>query len=493
MNTIILTLLTSFLFFQISYCKPLDRKAIGTIYIIENDICAYLEPSKRSACSLSLKKFDKLNLLEKRIPDKINAEGFKWNKVYLDGIEYYLPVDDEFRIFSYVTMIPNSMPFQMKVKASQLRLRNLPSINSEILTLIPNGSIVTVHGLSGSKYTIDGITEAWAHIISNDKEGFVFYGYLEPNTALNNEFSDESDDDSIKTEGFIVFKKDQPNAYLDPNESKGYSVKLYCSEGKGNIVEGISFPTSLGKYHYATKFKLIKGIKYYFVNKRVVFKNDGESGNTCYSAWFSEMEVNHFQMPFLDWYKEKFKDKISEKFSKFVNAENLDLERTTLEPLTLVEKSNKKIYLAKIYKFTEDLTSELDSIQLLEETENSFFNLLGEHKFENFEFKDLNSDGINEIIGKNDFRGNYTWEYFEILNGKLSKFLTIDFSEYESEDEKCKFKLNLNGVEKKISVKVDDSREWDKICKIYIKDNLIGIYDTKGFYKLYNGSLTIAK
>jgi hypothetical protein len=75
-------------------------------------------------------------------------------------------------------------PIVMYVNAtSGLRVRNEPSINSNIRGTLLYGQRIVIYGKSETTVTIDGITDYWYEI--SHKNGWVFGGYLSINFPLN--------------------------------------------------------------------------------------------------------------------------------------------------------------------------------------------------------------------------------------------------------------------------------------------------------------------
>ncbi|TGL77222.1 SH3 domain-containing protein [Leptospira jelokensis] len=468
-------------------CNKDSKVPIALAYILEDKTCVYLEPTRKSECMLFLNKEDTIDVIDKSIGDKSLGQKFNWRKVIREGKIGFLPIEGEVKLFQYVTMAPVSHPYRMVVNASRLRLRSLPSLKGEILELLPNGDQVSILGLSVTRYQIDGLSEVWARIKApSEKIGFSFLGYLKYQESADTSNEEEMVEEGDAIQGFVAFKSPDHVAYLSPGGEKGYASEDYCSKGvtekKGANLNGS------GKYFLVDRKAPSGDTNYYKINKKLHHRGDNESMDTCIYAWVSEKDVEYHNEAFASWNLENYRDKFPEKFVRFANKNNLDFERTELKKLNFTESSEKQIYHAIIYYLSSDMAPDGEEEYILEETDNSFISLIGS-KYEKFNFQDLNGDGINEIIAINDFRGSYTYEYFQISNNKAIKFLTIDYNDYEVDANQCIAKLNLASGEKSMSIKVNGSDDYDKICNHFTKDKKIGIYGHKNMYQLENGKL----
>ncbi|MBP9889983.1 MAG: SH3 domain-containing protein [Leptospiraceae bacterium] len=61
---------------------------------------------------------------------------------------------------------------------SGLNLRDKPSKNGRFLQIIPFGSSTLVRQITDKEYQVDGIYGFWVKVIADDREGYLFDGYL---------------------------------------------------------------------------------------------------------------------------------------------------------------------------------------------------------------------------------------------------------------------------------------------------------------------------
>ncbi|MDF3819372.1 SH3 domain-containing protein [Leptospira sp. 96542] len=485
-----ITLYFASIFILLFNCKKESKEIIAIAYILEDKTCVYTEPTRKSECLVFLNKSATIDVIDKSIEDKRLGQQFHWRKVILEGKFGYLPVEGEVTFFQFATIAPVTRPYRMVVNASRIRLRNLPSLKGEVLELLPTGDQVMILGLSATRYQIDGISEVWARIKApSDKIGFAFLGYLKSQETTVSSNEEVTEDEGETIQGFVEFKSSEPIVYLSPGGEKGYYSEDYCSKGVTENL-GATLAKDLGKYYLVNRKILSRETNYYKIKKIHWYSSDNESMDTCISAWVSEKDVEYHRETFPSWNMEKNKDKFPEKFVRFANQEILDFEKTELIKLNFSESTKKQIYHAIIYYLTSDMAPLNPDEYILEETDNSFISLMSS-KYEKFSFQDLNADGINEIIAVNDFRGSHTYEYFQISNSQAFKFLTIEYNDYESDENKCIAKLNLASGEKSISIKVNQNDDFSKICNHYTKEMKIGIYGHKIQYRLENGKLIL--
>lgn len=61
---------------------------------------------------------------------------------------------------------------------SGLNLRDKPSKNGRFLQIIPFGSTTLVRQITNKEYQVEGISGYWVKVIADDREGYLFDGYL---------------------------------------------------------------------------------------------------------------------------------------------------------------------------------------------------------------------------------------------------------------------------------------------------------------------------
>jgi hypothetical protein len=84
--------------------------------------------------------------------------------------------------FIITVLLVNAQTSFMFVDSTEgLRVRNRPSLNSEIIYLLPNKSKVEVIQENNEKINLDGILGNWILVNHNTIRGWVFSGYLVPN------------------------------------------------------------------------------------------------------------------------------------------------------------------------------------------------------------------------------------------------------------------------------------------------------------------------
>lgn len=202
----------------IAGCK---KDPIGISYVIGPKVEIRKDPMRTSQVLANPGRNEKIEILSKQIQDdRIKAEGALWYKVRYKEITGYVSYDEEGIRQNISTFEPAAQGAVGIVNASNLRLRETPGLQGNVLKTLPRGTVVDIVAYGSIYQTIEGKQDRWVEVSTADgKKGFAFAGFLRWGSRENLVETEKGATllgDSAQVDSHIEITADSPEFLASP-------------------------------------------------------------------------------------------------------------------------------------------------------------------------------------------------------------------------------------------------------------------------------------
>jgi hypothetical protein len=375
------------------------------------------------------------DIIGKNIPDNDSKLKLLWQRVYINEKVGYISQEEELIRKNISSFSPVSNNRYGLVTATSLLLRDAPSQQGKVIGKLKTREIVELLLDSNSKVKIANLDGTWAKVkTASNQLGFVFTAYVMRGESP--EILKNADSIELYQPGWAILKADLTKVYA-------------YEDGKLSKVDvGGSFP-SKGEYSYYNNKLVTKEGKVYFhlikESKNCDYFECSENSNIVYSGYVSSDHLKTYPT-FTDMYYDNFRMVLKD---RGVVAKELliaiDSYLTTSYDSYLDYSTiyvNEKLFGRKaliqatfnyntVYQNSNSYYHQEEYQVLLRKEGNKFVPLL-RNENKGFDFKDVNGDGIDEILLTNELRSS-TSQVLYTFNG--SEF--VNLLSFEGDDGEC--------------------------------------------------------
>ncbi|MGJ4789142.1 SH3 domain-containing protein [Leptospira koniambonensis] len=412
-----------------SFCKK--EAPIGRGYVLESGLCVHKGPSILKECEIRLDAGAVVQILEYKIPDKERGEGLLWYRIKSEKTEGYISLDEELSRNKFASIFPQTTE-RMMVNASSLRLRSIPSLLGDIITMLPNGTEVKVTGKTPFKVQIDGKYDGWVEVTTpSGQTGFSYAGFLisktiDQNTSSGTENNSEGTpieipEGSEDISGFLILNGGA-TAWADPGKTEWQSGS--CDKNKS--IPGDTFVR-------ATQKVKVSGVTYYHGERKFQYYTiNSLEPNGCLDAWFSANDVEYHNQTLFEWSSKQYAANFDKSLIQFLSTNGYnpveDLSTLTIEEIS--KKKKETIYRISYDTFDSEFNRKFDINNIYLKNSQGIFVLL-ENTKDAYE-TDLDGDGVSEWKVNTSGRSDSATTFYRYSGTSLVSFLTVSESDYGS-------------------------------------------------------------
>ncbi|MCB1306616.1 MAG: SH3 domain-containing protein [Leptospiraceae bacterium] len=166
----------------ITTCAPGPTPVMGIAYVIGQSLALLAEPQSgrdQPAVVATVSQFARLEILEHRIPDPELGDRSYWYRARYGEQTGYFSYDEEVLRNVVYTFVQPAVEEGGMVTAANLRLRAMPGLQSPVVGIMDQGTVVKILLNGRTESRIDDKYDTWVQVETPDgKKGFCFAGYL---------------------------------------------------------------------------------------------------------------------------------------------------------------------------------------------------------------------------------------------------------------------------------------------------------------------------
>lgn len=409
----------------------ISKQAIGIGYTNQSKIAVYEKPSLQSEILMNLNQNQIYDIIGKNIPDNDSKLKLLWQRVYINEKVGYISQEEELIRKNISSFSPVSNNRYGLVTATSLLLRDAPSQQGKVIGKLKTREIVELLLDSNSKVKIANLDGTWAKVkTSSNQIGFVFTAYVmrgETPEILKNAESIE-----LYQPGWAILKSTPKKVYDFEN-------------GKLSTIEtSYGFPEQ-GEFSYYDKKLVSKDGKVFF-NLTKDSKNCDEFScddniEKIYNGYVPSESLKTY-LSFSDMYYDNFREVLKDRgviskelvnsidsyfnssYDSFPDISTLYINEKEFGKRSLIQAT---LSYNTIYENTNTYYKNEEYQVLLKKNGNKYEPLL-KGISQNMEFKDVDSDGVEEVLISNHNRSSIS-QTFYVFNG--NEFLPLlKFNDY---------------------------------------------------------------
>lgn len=400
-------------------CK---KDPIGVSYVIGPKVEIRKEPMRTSAVIANPGRNEKIEILSKQVQDtKIKAEGAMWYKVRYKDLVGFVSYDEEGIRQNISTFEPAAQGAVGIVSATNLRIRETPGLQGNVLKVLPRGTVVDIVAYGSIYQKIEGKQDRWVEVATPDgKKGFAFAGFLRWGSR-SNLVEDEKgaallgDSQSLDTHIEITAKSPEflsapGGASVTANDPSpcGEKSQLELLPKQGDTIKIHESQTADDKTYY--HFTITSG--------GVNFCDGGVT------AWIAADQVQLISDLFAHTIDKEHPQKQLLAEANAVLGGNLNARKAEIKSLPNLTGLPDRQFWLVTGKSGECNSGYCPSTGLVMEQDGKKFTLLG--KMNNPFVEDLDKDGIQEIITTESERASVTSTLYAYRNGSYEKVFQND-------------------------------------------------------------------
>ena len=400
-------------------CK---KDPIGVSYVIGPKVEIRKEPMRTSAVLANPGRNEKIEILSKQVQDsKIKAEGAMWYKVRYKDLVGFVSYDEEGIRQNISTFEPAAQGAVGIVSASNLRLRETPGLQGNVLKVLPRGTVVDIVAYGSIYQKIEGKQDRWVEVTTPDgKKGFAFAGFLRWGSRSNLVEGEKGATllgDSETLESHIEITADSPEFLSSPGgaavtdndpSSCGEKSQLSLLPKQGDTVKVHESQTADDKTYY-----------HFTITSGGVNFCDGSV-----TAWIAADQVQLISDLFTHTIEKDHPQRQLLAEANAVLGGNLNARKAEIKGLpNLTGVPNRQFWLVT-GRSGECNSGYCPNTGLVMEQDGKKFSLLG--KMNNPTVEDLDGDGIQEIITTESERASVTSTLYAYRNGSYEKVFQND-------------------------------------------------------------------
>lgn len=394
-------------------CK---KDPIGVSYVIGPKVEIRKEPMRTSQVLANPGRNEKIEILGKQVQDsRIKAEGALWYKVRYKDITGYVSYEEEGIRQNISTFEPAAQGAVGIVSATNLRLRETPGLQGNVLKALPRGTVVDIVAYGSIYQTIEGKQDRWVEVATADgKKGFAFAGFLRWGSRANlveNEKGATLLGDSAQVDTHIEIISDSPTYLASPGGTAiqekdpspcGETSDLRLLPNSGDLVKVHESQTADGKAYYH-------------------FTRTNGGVNFCdssVSAWVSADQA----MIIPDVFTHTLGDHPQKQLLAEANVHvggNLNVRSAEIKEMPNLTGQPGRTFWLVTGTSGVCAGGYCPSVGMLMEQNGKRYSLLG--KMNNPTVKDLDGDGIQEIITTESERASITSTLFAYKQGRYEQ------------------------------------------------------------------------
>jgi hypothetical protein len=411
--------LTAVLIVAVPGCK---KDPIGVSYVIGPKVEIRKEPMRTSAIIANPGRNEKIEILSKQVQDsRIKAEGAMWYKVRYRDLVGFVSYDEEGIRQNISTFEPAAQGAVGIVSATNLRLRETPGLQGNVLKVLPRGTVVDIVAYGSIYQKIEGKQDRWVEVTTSDgKKGFAFAGFLRwgaRSNLIEGEKGATLLGDSQSLDSHIEINTDSPEFLSAPGGASvsekdpspcGEKSELGLLPRKGDTVKIHESQTADEKTYY--HFTITSG--------GVNFCDGGVT------AWIAADQVQLVPDLFTHTID---KDHPQRQLLAEANAMiggNLNARKAEIKELPNLTGLPNRLFWLVTARSGECNSAYCPSTGLVIEQDGKKFSLLG--KMNNPTVEDLDGDGIQEIITTESERASVTSTLYAYKGGTYQRVFQND-------------------------------------------------------------------
>lgn len=409
------TILTACILLLVTACK---KEPIGISYVIGPKVEVRAEPVRTSKVIANPGRNERIEILAKQVRDsQVKTDGALWYKVRYRDLTGFVSYEEEGIRQNISTFEPAAHGSVGIVSASNLRIRETPGLQGNVLKTLPRGTVVDIVAYGSIYQSIEGKQDRWVEIRMQDgRQGFAFAGFLRRETREKISEPEKAAavlGDSARVDTTIEITAQEPRFLSSPGGSP-------VSESDPGPCGEKSTPALLPK-----PGSLVKANETQTADSKVYYHFTMTSGGVNYcdggvSAWIIEDDVSRIDDVFTHTLDQGHPERQLLAEANIHFGGNMNAREAEIRGMpNLTGKPDRSFYLVTGRGVCN--SEYCPKRGLLFERAGNRFTLLG--KMNEPHVQDLDGDGLQELITTDSERASVTSTLYAYKNGTYEAVL----------------------------------------------------------------------